>query len=254
MTILQIRGIVKQFGAFRALDSVDITVERGKVTLIIGPNGSGKTTLVNVITGVYRPEAGKVIYVKKDGKSVDITGWPPHKVFEEGVVRTFQIPQVFQKLTVLENLLAVARGQRGEGVISALLKNWVREEEENAKRAFQILKAVKLADKWDTPAYLLSAGEMKLLELARALMAGADLIILDEPIAGVPIDQAHEVFKIVREINQQGTSFLVIEHRIDIAFRYVDYVYAMASGRVIAQGLPEEVANNPRVKEVYIGG
>ncbi|MEM4793064.1 MAG: ABC transporter ATP-binding protein, partial [Pyrobaculum sp.] len=100
----------------------------------------------------------------------------------------------------------------------------------------------------------LSAGEMKLLELARALMAGADLIILDEPIAGVPIDQAHEVFKIVREINQRGTSFLVIEHRIDIAFRYVDYVYAMASGRVIAQGLPEEVANNPRVKEVYIGG
>ncbi|MEM0479228.1 MAG: ATP-binding cassette domain-containing protein, partial [Pyrobaculum sp.] len=141
------------------------------------------------------------------------------------------------------------------GVVSALFKGWVREEEKFATRAFEILKMVKLDDKWSTPAYLLSAGEMKLLELARALMAGADLVILDEPIAGVPIDQAHEVFKIVRSINQQhGVSFLVIEHRIDIAFRYVDYVYAMASGRVIARGTAEEVANDSKVKEVYIGG
>ncbi|MEM0483818.1 MAG: ABC transporter ATP-binding protein [Pyrobaculum sp.] len=254
-SILTVQGVVKQFGAFRALDGVDVVVERGKVTLIIGPNGSGKTTLVNVITGVYKPEAGKIYYAKKEEKPIDITGWPPHKIFEAGIVRTFQIPQIFQKLTVLENLLAVARGQRGEGVISALLKNWVREEEQLAKKAFQILKAVRLVDKWDMPAYLLSAGEMKLLELARALMAGADLIILDEPIAGVPIDQAHEVFKIVRNINQQhGITFMVIEHRIDIAFKYVDYVYAMASGRVIAKGLPDEVANDPKVKEVYIGG
>ncbi len=251
--ILTTEGIVKQFGAFRALDGVDVKVERGKVTLIIGPNGSGKTTLVNVITGVYKPESGKVVYVKADGKAINITGWPPHKIFEIGIVRTFQIPQVFQKLTVLENLMAVARDQRGEAVVSALLKNWVKEEEELAKKAFRILRSVKLDNKWDTPAYLLSAGEMKLLELARALMAGADLIILDEPIAGVPVDQAHEVFKIVREINQRGITFLVIEHRIDIAFKYVDYVYAMASGRVIAQGLPEHVANDPKVREVYIG-
>jgi len=251
--ILTAEGVVKQFGAFRALDGVDIAVERGKVTLIIGPNGSGKTTFVNVVTGVYKPEAGRVLFYK-DGRAVDITGWPPHKVFEVGIVRTFQIPQIFLKLTVLENLLVVARGQRGEGVLPALARNWVKQEEELAKRAFKILRAVRLEDKWDSPAYLLSAGELKLLELARALMAGAELIILDEPIAGVPIDQAHEVFKTVREINQTGTTFLVIEHRIDIAFRYVDYVYAMASGRVISKGTPEQVANDPKVKEVYIGG
>jgi branched-chain amino acid transport system ATP-binding protein len=134
------------------------------------------------------------------------------------------------------------------------VKNWVKEEEELVKKALKILKAVRLDGRWDTPAYLLSAGEMKLLELARALMAGADLVILDEPIAGVPVDQAHEVFKIVKDINQQGITFLVIEHRIDIAFRYVDYVYAMASGKVIAQGLPDQVANDPKVREVYIGG
>jgi branched-chain amino acid transport system ATP-binding protein len=252
--ILTTKDIVKQFGAFRALDGVNVEVERGKITLIIGPNGSGKTTLVNVITGVYKPEVGEVIYTRADGKAINITGWPPHKIFEIGIVRTFQIPQVFQRLTVLENLLAVARGQRGESVFSAIVKNWVKEEEELVKKAFKILKAVKLDGKWDVPAYLLSAGEMKLLELARALMAGADLIILDEPIAGVPVDQAHEVFKIVKNINQQGITFLVIEHRIDIAFRYVDYVYAMASGKVIAQGLPDQVANDPKVREVYIGG
>ena len=254
VSILTTKDIVKQFGAFRALDGVNVEVERGKITLIIGPNGSGKTTLVNVITGVYKPEVGEVIYTRADGKAINITGWPPHKIFETGIVRTFQIPQTFQRLTVLENLLVVARGRRGEGVFPAIMRNWVKEEEELARKAFKILKAVRLDGKWDVPAYLLSAGEMKLLELARALMAGADLIILDEPIAGVPVDQAHEVFKIVRDINQQGVTFLVIEHRIDIAFRYVDYVYAMASGKVIAQGLPGQVANDPKVREVYIGG
>jgi branched-chain amino acid transport system ATP-binding protein len=254
VSILTTKDIVKQFGAFRALDGVNVEVERGKITLIIGPNGSGKTTLVNVITGVYKPEIGEVIYTRADGKAINITGWPPHKIFGIGIVRTFQIPQVFQRLTVLENLLAVARDQRGESVFSAIVKNWVKEEEELVKKAFKILRAVRLDGKWDNPAYLLSAGEMKLLELARALMAGADLVILDEPIAGVPVDQAHEVFKIVKDINQQGITFLVIEHRIDIAFRYVDYVYAMASGKVIAQGLPDQVAKDPKVREVYIGG
>ncbi|MEZ0318872.1 MAG: ABC transporter ATP-binding protein [Pyrobaculum sp.] len=252
--ILTAEGVVKQFGAFRALDGVDISVERGRTTLIIGPNGSGKTTFVNVVTGVYKPEAGKILFYK-NSEAINITGWPPHKIFAAGIVRTFQIPQVFQKLTVLENVLVVARGQRGEGIVSALVKNWRSQEEELARKAFKILKMVRLDDKWDVPAYLLSAGEMKLLELARALMAGAELIILDEPIAGVPVDQAHDVFKTVRSINQQqGTTFLVIEHRIDIAFKYVDYVYTMASGRVISHGTPEKVANDPKVREVYIGG
>ncbi|MFN3804293.1 MAG: ABC transporter ATP-binding protein [Pyrobaculum sp.] len=253
MDILVTKGIVKQFGAFRALDGVDVNIKRGKITLIIGPNGSGKTTLVNVITGVYRPEAGRVYYHRGE-KVIDITGWPPNRIFEAGVVRSFQIPQVFHRLTVLENLLAVARGHRGEGVVSAMLKTWTRQEEELAERAFRILEATRLVDKWHVPAYMLSAGELKLLELSRALMAGADLVILDEPIAGVPIDQAHEVFKTVVDINRgQNVTFLVIEHRIDIAFSYVDVVYAMASGRVIAYGTPDQVASDPKVREVYIG-
>ncbi len=252
--MLEIKGIVKQFGAFRALDGVDMTVEKGKITLLIGPNGSGKTTLINVVTGVYKPEAGRV-YFHDDGKTLDITGWPPHKVFAQGIVRTFQIPQVFQRLTVIENLLAVARGQVGEDVLNAVREGrWAKQERELAERAFEILDLVGLGDVWDHYAYSLSAGQMKLLELARALMAGAKLVILDEPIAGIPITQAHSIFQTIRDINAKGITFWIVEHRIDIAFKYVDYVYAMASGRVISQGPPDVVAKDPKVIESYIGG
>lgn len=252
--MLEIKSVVKQFGSFRALDGVDMTVERGKITLLIGPNGSGKTTLINVVTGVYKPEAGRVVF--RDGdKAADITGWPPHKVYELGVVRTFQIPQIFQRLTVMENLMAVARGQIGEGVAAAPLKRkWMRQEEELAERAFKILDAVGLGDFWDRHAYSLSAGQMKLLEIARALMAGAKLVVLDEPIAGVPISQAHSIFATIRDINASGITFWVVEHRIDIAFKYVDYVYAMASGRVISHGSPDAVIKDPKVIESYVGG
>ena len=252
--MLEVKGIVKQFGAFRALDGVDMTVERGKITLLIGPNGSGKTTLINVVTGVYKPEAGRVVF-RGDGRDVDITGWPPHRVFAEGIVRTFQIPQVFQRMTVVENLLVVARGQVGEDVLKAVReRTWVKQERELAERAFRTLDMVGLGDVWDRYAYSLSAGQMKLLELARALMAGAKLVILDEPIAGIPMAQAHAIFQTIRDINAKGVTFWVVEHRIDIAFKYVDYVYAMASGKVISQGAPDVVAKDPKVIESYIGG
>jgi branched-chain amino acid transport system ATP-binding protein len=252
--MLETRGIVKEFGSFRALDGVDMLVQPGKITLLIGPNGSGKTTLINVITGVYKPEAGKVLF-NEGGKVVDMTGWPPHKIFGLGIVRTFQIPQVFQRLTVIENLLAVARGQVGEELSSALIKRrWAAQEEELAEKAFEILDLVGLGDVWDHYAYSLSAGQMKLLELARALMAGAKLVILDEPIAGVPVSQAHRIFQSIRDVNARGVTFLIVEHRIDIAFKYVDYVYAMASGRVISSGAPDVVAKDPKVIESYIGG
>jgi branched-chain amino acid transport system ATP-binding protein len=205
--------------------------------------------LINVVTGVYKPEAGRVVF-RGDGRDVDITGWPPHRVFAEGIVRTFQIPQVFQRMTVVENLLVVARGQAGEDVLKVVReRTWVKQE-----RAFRTLDMVGLGDVWDRYAYSLSAGQMKLLELARALMAGAKLIVLDEPIAGIPISQAHSIFQTIRDINSKGITFWVVEHRIDIAFKYVDYVYAMASGKVISQGTPDVVAKDPKVIESYIGG
>jgi len=253
--VLSTKEVTKKFGEFVAVDRVSVDVPRTLITLIIGPNGSGKTTLVNAITGVYKPDGGRVFYFNRGGERIDITGWPPHKIFELGIVRSFQVPQLFSKLTVMENVMVASRGQIGERLLPSVLRRWVKQERELAERAFKILELVGLYDAWNLPVYKLSAGQMKLLEVARALMAGAELVILDEPIAGVPPTQAHDVFKTIRSIKEsQGITFLVIEHRIDIAFKYVDLVYAMASGRVIAKGSPDEVANNPLVIESYIGG
>jgi len=247
---LETIDLVKQFGGLRAVDRVSIKVPVKKIVLIIGPNGSGKTTLVNVISGVYKADGGKVKFM-----GMDITNWPPHKIYRVGLVRTFQIPQPLRKLTVLENVLLGEAYHPGENFIKALIElSWLKKEEELVERAFKILEFLKLDHLWDQESYKLSGGQLKLLEIGRALMANAKMILLDEPIAGVNPTLAHEIFRKIQEIRDKlGVTFLIIEHRLDIALKYVDYAYAMARGRVIAEGHPEEVVNNPQVIEAYIG-
>ncbi len=249
--ILRTVDLVKRFGGIVAVNRVSIKVPEKGIVLIIGPNGSGKSTLVNVITGVYKADEGKVYFLDKD-----ITNKPPHEIYKLGIVRTFQIPQPLKKLTVLENLLIADADHPGENPIKAMFQRaWVKKEQELVERAFKILKFLKLDHLWDVEAYKLSGGQLKLLEVGRALMAKAKLIVMDEPIAGVNPALAHEIFQRLCEIREAfGVSFLLIEHRLDIALRYVDYVYAMAQGRVIAEGKPDEVVNNPAVIEAYIGG
>lgn len=246
------KGIVKKFGGLEALRGVTVAVGRGTMTMIIGPNGSGKTTLINVLSGVYRPDAGRVIF---DGK--DITGWPPHRVFSEGLVRTFQIPALFPKLTVLENLLVAARDSLGETPLSALFrrKEWGEREAELIERAEEVLEILGLSGHRDRRASELSGGQMKLLEVGRALMSGAKMLLMDEPLAGVNPKLAHEIMEHLTSLkNELRVSFLIVEHRLDIALDYVDKVYAMHRGRVIAEGGPEEVLSDPRVAEAYLGG
>ncbi|MEM2237234.1 MAG: ABC transporter ATP-binding protein [Candidatus Caldarchaeum sp.] len=249
--ILVTQGLSKNFGGLWALDGVDIAVQKGSMCLLIGPNGSGKTTLVNVVTGVYKPEHGVVFF---DGKP--ITGLKPHQIYGLGLVRTWQIPQPFQSLTVLENLLVSEKHNPGEGLLSALNRsNWDKFEEESIEKAFGILKLLKLDNLWDQQAFKLSGGQMKLLETGRALMSGAKMILMDEPAAGINPNLAHEVFTYLREVNKKlGITFLLIEHRLDLAIPYVDYVYAMHLGKVIAEGMPKEVLNNILVVESYLGG
>ncbi len=249
-TILRIAGVRKTFGGLVALDNVSLELEEGRIYILIGPNGSGKTTLVNVVTGVYRPESGRVVF---NGR--DITGLPPHEVYRLGLVRTFQIPQPFLKLSVLENLLVSKRGQSGEAILKAPLRNsWLMEEIEAVEEAFRILEELKLADLWDQPSYALSGGQMKLLEIGRALMSGARMIMMDEPIAGVNPVLAHEVFGRLQHLrDSMGITFFLIEHRLEIALKYVDHVFAMASGRIIAEGKPEKVLMEPKVIEAYLG-
>ena len=187
---------------------------------------------------------------------MDVTGWPPYKLYHLGMARTFQVPQPFYKLTVLENVLLAARQHPGEAFTSPFTRlKWLKKEEELVEKAFEILKLVNLIHLWDHPAGLLSGGQMKLLEIARTLMSDAKLMLMDEPIAGVNPTLAHQILKFITRLKEErGITFFIIEHRLDIAMQYVDYVYAMARGRVIAHGSPEEVVSNPAVIESYLGG
>lgn len=249
--MLWTENVVKRFGGIVALAGVSVKIPRETVVLLIGPNGSGKTTLVNVITGFLRPEEGRVFY---EGR--DITGLQPHITARMGIVRTFQIPKPLLKLTVLENLLVSLPPGGHENPYLAILgrRAWRRTEEEGLEKAFEVLEILGMEHRWDHKASELSGAELKLLEVGRALMSGAKLLIMDEPTAGVNPAKAHEVFSVVRKLaKEHGLTFLVIEHRIDIAAEYADYAYAMHLGRIISEGPPMKVLNDRAVIESYIG-
>jgi branched-chain amino acid transport system ATP-binding protein len=248
---LKVKGIRKTFGGLVALDDVNIDVQKGLLTMLIGPNGSGKTTLINCVTGFYTPDKGRVWF---EGK--EITGMPPHQVYDQGLVRTFQIPQPFTKLTVLENLLTAYRGNPGESFLKALRrKAWIQEEEKATEKAFQFLELLNLKHMWDRPATHLSGGQMKLVEAGRAIMSGAKMILMDEPAAGIYPKLAHEVFSHLTEMKTKlGVTFLIIEHRLELVLPYVDYVYALAMGKLVSQGKPKDVLSNPIVIDSYLGG
>lgn len=248
--LLEIKEIEKTFGSLRALDRVSFEVEPKKVNILIGPNGSGKTTLINVVSGFYRADSGTVIYGGED-----VTGLPPYKLYGKGLARTFQIPNLFWKLTVLENVLVAEKGNPGEGFAKSLIKrSWVKREADATERALKILELLGLGKMWNTPGVQLSGGQMKLLEMGRVLMSGSKLILLDEPISGVNPTLAHEIFgRILKLRDDLGVTFLIVEHRLDIALSYVDTVTAMALGRVVAAGKPEIVMADPKVIESYLG-
>jgi len=249
--ILKTDKLVKRFGGLIAVNEVSIGVEESSITLLIGPNGCGKTTFVNTVSGYYKPDGGKVYFMGED-----VTGSPLHKMYEKGFVRTFQIPSPFLQLSVLENLLLAARNNPGESFTKHLLKSsWKNYEMEAVDRAVQIMKILGLESYWDKEPASLDAGALKLIEIGRALMSGAKMVVLDEPIAGVNPKLAHNIFShIVKLRDEMKLTFLIIEHRLDIALKYVDFVYAMHQGRIIASGTPDEIARNEQVRMVYIGG
>ncbi len=245
--ILKTYSLSKFFDGLKALDRVDIEVERGKITLVIGPNGSGKTTLINVITGFYKADEGRVEY-----KGEDITNRPPHELYRKGIVRTFQIPKPLKKLTVLENLM-IARDNPGERISGALKKAYIPFERESVVKAFEILEFLGIEHLWDEEAQNLSGGQLRLVEIGRALMSDAELFVMDEPLAGVAPKLAHDILGRMRELCEIGKTFLIVEHRLDIVLEYVDKVYVMASGKIIAEGKGKEVIEKPEVVEVYLG-
>ncbi|HZW56187.1 MAG TPA: ABC transporter ATP-binding protein [Nitrososphaerales archaeon] len=248
---IEVRNISKSFGNLRALDEVSMQVERHTITILMGPNGSGKTTLINVIGGYYKPDSGKVLYLGKD-----ITGLPPYKIYRLGLTRTFQIPALFSQLTVFENVMAAKKDNPGENFAKSLLRRtWLGKEREASEEAFKILELIGLSKMWDKQATVLSGGQMKLLEIGRALMTGANTIMLDEPISGVNPTLAHEIFStLVKLRDNYGITFFIIEHRLDIALTYVDRVIAMAFGKFVTEGSPQDVTADRRVVDAYLGG
>lgn len=250
--ILRTFKVTKRFGGIIALQDVSINVPKESIVMLIGPNGSGKTTLINVISGQYKPDSGKIYVYDKD-----ITGLSPHKIYKIGISRTFQIPLPFRKLTVLENLLVVARNVEGEKITSSLFKRkkWIKDEEELAEKAMEILEIINLDHLWDNEAGNLSGGQMKLLEIGRALMSDPEIILMDEPVAGVNPKLANEIMEHVLALRDEySISFLIVEHRLDIVLKYVDIVYAMHNGRVIAVDSPDKIISHPAVAAAYLGG
>ncbi len=248
MPLLRLDSVSKYFGGIKALDDVTLEVERSKFTLLIGPNGSGKTTLINVVTGVYKPDSGKIFL-----EDINVTGKRPHEIYKLGVVRTFQNPQVFPSLSVLDNVILGVSPIRGESIIRSLFRPlWIKEEEELAEKAYNVLKIVKLDKLWDRPAKELSGGQIKLLEIARALMTKPKLLIMDEPLAGVHPQLAKEILNILTGL-KKDVGIFVVEHRLDIVANYADYVYAMFMGKVIAKGSTNDVLNDPAVIDAYLG-
>ena len=248
--LLAASGLCKSFGGVRAVDNADINVQTGSITGLIGPNGAGKTTLFNLLSNFIQPDRGQVIF---DGEPIHQL--QSHQIALQGVVRTFQVARVLSRLSVLENMLLAAQKQTGEN----LLQVWVerkrvrKEEQTNRERAMTILESVGLSAKAQDYAGALSGGQRKLLEIARAMMSNPKLILLDEPAAGVNPTLIGQICEHIVNWNQEGVSFLIIEHNMDVIMSLCDRVWVLAEGRNLADGTPKEIQKNPQVLEAYLG-
>ena len=249
--MLKIKNLNKSFGGLKAVNNVNLKVDKGSITGLIGPNGAGKTTLFNTIAGLYAPDNGDVYLEEKN-----IAGLKPHELFSMGVLRTFQIAHEFASLTVLENLMMVPGNQRGEKLIYALFgdKSVKKEEEEIRVKAIEVIEFLNLKHLTQEIAGNLSGGQKKLLELGRTMMVEANLVLLDEVGAGVNRTLLNEISDAILRLNKERNyTFFVIEHDMDLIEKICDPVIVMAEGSVLFEGRFAEVKSNEEVIEAYLG-
>ncbi len=242
-------GVTRTFGGLTAVSVDHLEVQRGGITGLIGPNGAGKTTLFNLLTGFDQPDTGTWSF---NGKSLGKLS--PHQVARLGVVRTFQLTKALSRLTVLQNMLLGAQGQRGESFLRALVPGtWRAQERANTEKAMDLLRRFKLVAKKDDFAGTLSGGQRKLLEMARALMSDPQVVMLDEPRAGVNPALTQSLLGHVKDLREQGMTVIFVEHDMDVVRDISDWVVVMSAGRIIAEGPPESISQNQAVVDAYLG-
>ena len=242
MALLEIKGLKKSFGGIQAVNDCTFSVEEGAIASLIGPNGAGKTTVFNLVTGLLTLDAGQVLF-----KGKRINGLQPHQITRMGISRTFQITRDLQEMTVLENMVIQAQVK---GFFDMFGTSMLKEEEE---RAMDLLAFVGISHLAREKAKNLSYGQKKLMEFASVMMSEPRLIMLDEPASGVNPTLLESIVDRILQLNKKGITFLIVEHNMDLVMKISNPVICMAYGTVLAQGMPQEIQDNPRVLEAYLG-
>ncbi len=251
MALLQVEKMTHEFGGLRAVQDYELEMESGQVRGLIGPNGAGKTTIFDLITGIYKPTRGKIIF---DGK--DVVGLRPHQIASLGLGRTFQNLRLWRHMTALEHVKMACYSQITYGLIEAFLgsSRRSREEAEIEEKAYGLLKLVGAGHMADQVALNLPYGGQRRLEMARALATDPKVLLLDEPTAGMNPEELVQMMKIIRRVHEElGLAIFLIEHRLRVVMELCEIIQTLDFGEVIAEGTPEEIQNNPRVIDAYLG-
>lgn len=251
MAVLVVENLTKMFGGLKAVSNFHLRLEEGEIVGLIGPNGAGKTTVFNLITGIYRPTAGKIEF-----KGENITGLPPYRVNQKGIARTFQNIRLFKNNTVLDNVRVVMTPRIKYGLAAAVLRTpaFRREEQQLTDEAFALLEVLNLADRAFDLAGSLPYGAQRRLEIARALATRPKLLLLDEPAAGMNPAEVAQMVDFIRDIKERfNLTVLLIEHQMGLVMNLCERLVVMDFGEIIAEGLPHEIRENQRVLEAYLG-
>ncbi|MGE5396962.1 MAG: ABC transporter ATP-binding protein [Chitinophagales bacterium] len=250
VNVLEIKNLTQDFGGLRALDSVSLTIKEGQVFGLIGPNGAGKTTLFNLVTGIYRPTSGEILFQEQT-----INKLQPHLLARAGIGRTFQNIRLFKKMSVLDNVKIGMHAVTHTGFLTGLIHTpgAIREEKAIRNRCIELLKLVGLENRSMELAASLAYGEQRRLEIARALALNPVLLLLDEPAAGMNATEKEELLGYIRQIQSMGITILLVEHDMNVVMRICECIAVLNYGRKIAEGTPDQVANNEQVIKSYLG-
>jgi branched-chain amino acid transport system ATP-binding protein len=249
MSILEINNVTKQFGGLMALDDVSFQVEEGEIRGLIGPNGAGKSTMFKNIAGFYEPTGGSIVY-----RGINIGGKQPHTIAEMGIVRTFQETTLFQELSVFENALIGTHIKSRTNVFSAVLGLDKARQQEASDKVMEVLEFMGLIERRDQLASELPLGSQRALALAIALVSEPKMMLMDEPFAGMNPEETNHMMDLTRKVRESGVTIVLVEHDMKAVMGLCNYLTVLNFGKLLAEGTPEEIRNNDRVIEAYLGG